>query len=133
MTDNPDDISYLMFDYAYDMPQYVEPDGIGEEKDIFSIRLASKSRNDNRYIHQMNHASVTDDASPWGNYSVDSGTEQELGFWIRTWNANRTTDLNTSEWFLEYVPDEEAEQIIKDFEAIFNHDKLVQRTLPTSR
>ena len=127
MTDNPDDISYLMFDYAYDMPQYVEPDGIGEEKDIFSIRLASKSRTDNRYIHQMNHASVADDASPWGNYSVDSGTEQELGFWIRTWNANRTTDLNTSEWFLEYVPDEEAEQIIKDFEAIFNHDKLVQQ------
>ena len=127
MTDNPDDISYVMFDYAYDMPQYVEPDGIGEEKDIFSIRLASKSRNDNRYIHQMNHASVADDASPWGNYSVDSGTEQELGFWIRTWNANRTNDLNTSEWFLEYVPDEEAEQIIKDFEAIFNHDKLVQQ------
>ena len=142
MTDDVNDASCLMFDYAYSYddisgrfergPQYVEPDGMGEEKDIICIRLASSPRSDGRYVHQMNHSSVNDDSSPWGNYGTDSGEEQELGFWMRTWDYvdgdgnRRTSDLNTSEWFLEYVPDDEAADIIDKFEAYFNHDKLVE-------
>ena len=143
MTDDVNDASGLMLDYAYSYddisgrfergPQYVEPDGNGAEKDIICLRLASSPRRDGRYVHQMDHSSVGDDSSPWGNYGTDTGEEKELGFWMRTWdylddNGNRrTTDLNTSEWFLEFVPEDEAAAIIEDFEAIFNHDKLVEQ------
>ena len=140
MTEDVNDASCVQFDYAYDGPQYVEPDGEGDDRDIFSIRLASETRQqawpaDNEgnisynhqasYFHQNNHSSKTDDTSPWGNYGVDTNQDQEVSFWIRTWDANRTTDLNTSEWYLEYVPEDEAAEIIKNFEAIFNHDVLV--------
>ena len=143
MTDDINDASHIQFDYAYAYddytslafergPQYVEPYGEGDYKDIFTIRLASQPRGGN-YFHQNNHSSTTDDNSPWGNYGKDTGMDQEISFWMRTWdyhdaNGNRrTTDLNTSEWYLEFVPEAEAEKIIEDFEMIKNHDLLVAK------
>ena len=143
MTDDINDASHIQFDYAYAYddyttlafergPQYVEPYGEGDYRDIFSIRLASQPRGGN-YFHQNNHSSTTDDNSPWGNYGKDTGMDQEISFWMRTWdyhdaNGNRrTTDLNTSEWYLEFVPEAEAEKIIEDFEMIKNHDLLVAK------
>ena len=123
MTADAEDASCVIFDYAYE--DEVLPNGESDYRDIFAIRLASKKFLDNRFVHQMNHASVADDSSPWGNYSVDSGSDQELGFWIKTFDANRTTDKNTSEWYLEKVSDEEVEQLLEEFELIKNHDLLV--------
>ena len=124
MTEDASDASCVMFDYAG--LEFVMPDGIEEDKDVFAIRLAGKTREDNRYIHQMGHSSVKDDSSPWGNYGTDSGAELELGFWRSTWNyATDATDRWASEWFLEYVDDAEAEELIEAFEIIKNHDILV--------
>ena len=142
MTPDLDKASYVMFDYAYAKdddgdelkyvrgPQYVEPDGVGVEKDIINIRLASyerKSGGYSNYFHQNSHSSVTDENSPWGNYGVDTGTEQEMGLWWRTWDykSYRTSDWNTSEWYLEPVDDDEAQELIEAFELIKNHDVLV--------
>ncbi len=126
MTDDVNDASCVMFDYAG--LEYVMPDGIEEEKDVFAIRLAGTKRGtDGRYIHQMNHSSYDADASPWGSYGKDLGSDQELGFWIRTFDNNRTTDLWCSEWYLEYVEDAEAEEIIADFEMIMNRDVLISK------
>lgn len=119
---------YVIFDYAYDEPQYVEPDGIGEDKDIICIRFAQDPRKGEKYFHQNGHGSVNDTSSPWGNYSTDSGQEQNMAFWRRTWDyGTERSDFNTSEWFLEYVPEDEAEQLIADFEMILNHDVLVAK------
>jgi len=126
MTEDETDASHVVFDYAgWD---YTELDGQGDDREIFCIRLASEPRKGN-YFHQDGHSSTTDDNSPWGNYGTDSGADKEISFWMRTWDYDppRTTDLNTSEWFLEYVSDEEAQQVIADFEVIFNHDKLVAK------
>ncbi len=119
---------YVIFDYAYGEPQYVEPDGIGEDKDIICIRFAQDQRAGDRYFHQNGHGSVNDTSSPWGNYGTDTGQEQNMAFWRRTWDYDNTrSDFNASEWFLEYVPEEEAEQLIADFEMILNHDVLVAK------
>lgn len=123
MTEDASDASCVMFDYAG--LEFVMPDGIETDKNVFAIRLAGKTREDNRYIHQMGHSSVTDDTSPWGNYGTDSGTELELGFWRSTWNYDKQADTWASEWFLEYVDDAEAEELIESFEMIKNHDVLV--------
>ena len=126
MTQDETDASHVVFDYAgWD---YTELDGEGDDREIFCIRLASEPRKGN-YFHQNGHNSKADDNSPWGNYGTDSGADQEISFWMRTWDYDppRTTDLNTSEWFLEYVPDDEAQQVIADFDVIFNHDKLVAK------
>lgn len=129
MTEDPADALYVVFDYADPEtgPSYVEPYGIGEDKDIFSIRLARTPRSDNNYFHQNNHSSVNDDSSPWGNYGKDTGEEQEVTFWIRTWNAGRTTDLWTSEWFLEPVDEGTVSRLVNDFAIIKDHDKLVEQ------
>ncbi len=119
---------YVIFDYAYDGPQYVEPDGIGEDKDIICIRFAQDQRAGDKYFHQNGHGSVNDTSSPWGNYGTDTGQEQNMAFWRRTWDYDPSrSDYNASEWFLEYVPEEEAEQLIADFEMILNHDVLVAK------
>jgi len=119
---------YVIFDYAYGEPQYVEPDGIGEDKDIICIRFAQDQRAGDRYFHQNGHGSVNDTSSPWGNYGTDTGQEQNMAFWRRTWDYDNTrSDFNASEWFLEYVPEDEAEQLIADFEMILNHDVLVAK------
>ena len=135
MTADEADATHVMLDYAgWD---YTELDGEGEDREILCIRLASEPREKKwpdggsyhqaRYMHQAGHASKADDASPWGTYGTDTGTDQELTFWRRTFDYAAGVDTWTSEWFLEYVPDEEAEQVIADFEAIFNHDVLVAK------
>lgn len=122
-TADPSKAGYVMLDYAgYD---YVEPDGIADDRDIFCIRFAQEPR-DGNYFHQNGHSSVNDQTSPWGNYSVDSGKEQDMAFWRRTYDYdNSRSDHWTSEWFLEPVDDAEAEEIIENFEMIKNHDVLV--------
>ena len=126
MTADPAEARYVMFDYAaFD---YVEPDGNGVEKDIFAIRLAANPRDheSQKYVHQMSHGSASDQTSPWGTYGTDTGVDQELGFWRRTFDYDLTrSDAWASEWYLEYVEDEEAEEIIANFEMIKNHDVLV--------
>ena len=126
MTENPEEASHVIFDYAYE--DIVLPNGEEDYRDIFAIRLAGKKFLDNRYIHQQTHSSVAEadeSISPWGNLGVDTGVDQELGFWMRTFDAERTTDKNTSEWYLEKVPDEEVAQLLEEFELIKNHDLLV--------
>lgn len=146
MTDDVNDASCVMFDYAGQ--DLVQLNGVDDYKDIFCIRLASGIRDhklpplpnggltyiqQGRYFHQNNHSSVNDETSPWGNYGTDTGIEQEISFWQRTWdyldgNGNpRTTDLNTSEWYLEFVPEAEVEKLIEDFDVIMNHDVLVAK------
>ena len=126
MTDDPADASCVMFDYAGN--DYVQPGGVDDYRDLFAIRLAgTKKGTDGRYIHQMNHSSYDSDSSPWGSYGKDLGSDQELGFWIRTYDNNRTTDKWCSEWYLEYVDDAEAAELIADFEVIKNHDILVAK------
>ncbi len=138
-TEDVNEATHVVFDYAYslDGPQTVYPDGIAAEKDIICIRPAQLPRaGGSSYFHQNGHSSVNDDKSPWSpwkNYGTDSGEEKEMAFWMRTWdwrdgNGNgRTSDLNASEWYLESVDAEEAEQLIADFEVIKNHDVLVAR------
>lgn len=127
MTEDVNDASHVMFDYAG--LEYVEPDGIGEERDAFAIRLASSHRGPEvQYFHQNNHSSVSDGSSPWGNYGTDSGTDQELSFWRRTFDFDLSAkDAWTSEWYLEYVPDDEAAEIIENFDSYKNHDVLVEK------
>ena len=142
LTEDESDASHVMFDYAWDGPQDVMLDGVSETKDIFNIRLASKPRTiaypntyeyarlTENYLHQCNHGSKEE------GVSTDTGVEQETTFWRRTWDfysidgdgnvTPMTTDLNTSEWYLEYVPEEEAEELIEAFEPIRNHDVLVE-------
>ena len=128
MTEDVADASYVMFDYGGF--EYVEPDGVPNEKDIFAIRLASSKRGattNEKYIHQNGHATASDSNSPWGYYGTDTGVEQELSFWRRTYDDDVRNGVNvyTSEWFLESVPDDEAEALIAEFEVIKNHDQLV--------
>lgn len=125
MTDDPTDASHVYFDYAG--LEVVMPEGVETEKDCFAIRLAGKTKKDNRYIHMMSHSSFKDDSSPWGNYGKDSGQDIELGFWRSTYNyATDAVDRWASEWYLEYVPEDEAEELIANFELIKNHDLLVE-------
>ena len=128
MTDDPEKASHVRLDYA--LADYVEPGGVGSEKDIFCIRLAGTHANvpgstESKYFHQNGHGSVANDESPWGNYGTDTKQEQEMGFWQRTWDTGRTTDLYTSEWFLEFVPESEVEDLIEKFGPIKDHDLLV--------
>ena len=139
-TEDVNEATHVVFDYAYsDGPQTVYPDGIAAEKDIICIRPAQLPRaGGSSYFHQNGHGSVNDPNPnptwyPWKNYGTDSGEEKEMAFWMRTWdwrdgNGNgRTSDLNASEWYIESVDAEEAEQLIADFEVIKNHDVLVAR------
>ena len=125
MTEDEADASHVVFDYAG--MDYTELNGVGEERDIFCIRLASQARHDT-YFHQNGHSSKEDSQSPWGHYGTDSGTENEISFWRSTYNYEEAVDTWTSEWFLEPVSDEDAEAIIAAFDAVINHDKLVQQT-----
>lgn len=59
------------------------------------------------YLHQNNH-------------SNGSGTGAKLVGWSTTWQSGNTP--GASEWFLEKVEDDEAEQIIKDYEPYKNKD-----------
>ncbi|MBR6169244.1 MAG: discoidin domain-containing protein [Bacteroidaceae bacterium] len=123
MTTNVDDASHMVLDYAgYDI---VETDEDAFEKDIFYIRLASKPRGGSNYFHQLEHNSKTDVATASGNSGTDSGKEMELSFWAATFN--KEVDRGTSEWYLEYVPDEEAKEIIEAFAYIRDRDILIEK------
>lgn len=113
MTDDETEKSRVVFDWAGEE----EIDNHGTTKDIFYIRLVGQARNSSNYIHQLNH-----------NRGIDSGIDQELCFWNGTYNMGDTysSDKGTSEWYLEYVPDEEAEALIEAFKPILNHDLLVE-------
>jgi hypothetical protein len=114
LTDAENDRSRVVFDYAGE--DYVEgDDGKGEMKDIFYIRLANQPRHSDKYVHQLGH-----------NRGQDSGVDQELSFWngTYTYGAPYDSDKGTSEWYLEYVPDEEAQALLNS-SADLEHDKLV--------
>ena len=125
MTEDATDASHVIFDYAG--ADYVDTSnsGNGDVTDVFYIRLASQPRAGSAYVHQNNHGGGLDEASPSGNCGVDTGSEQEVTFWIAT-HERTGGDAGTSEWYLEFVPDEEAEAIIEKFDGILNHDKLVE-------
>ena len=116
MTEDETQKSPVVFDWAgKEMVDYAE--GGREKKDIFYIRLASQERNSNNYIHQASHGR-----------GLDSGIDQELCFWKGTYDMGDPyySDKGTSEWYLEYVPDGEAEALIEAFKPILNHDLLVE-------
>ena len=134
MTDDVDKAGHFVFDYAglRDV-QYAAKDGTvnTDKRHIFAIRPAFEERG-GYYIHQMGHGTpVKDSSSPFGYYQTDSGNDLEFSFWGRTYTRTPGTDglypsdTWTSEWYLEPVSDEEAEQLIEDFEIIKNHDVLV--------
>jgi hypothetical protein len=126
MTEDATDASHVIFDYAG--ADYVDTSnsGNGDVTDVFYIRLASRPRAGSDYVHQNNHGGGLDEASPSGNCGVDTGSEQEVTFWLAT-HERTGGDAGTSEWYLEFVPDEEAEAIIENFDGIVNHDKLVEQ------
>ena len=122
MTTNVEDASHVVFDYAgYDV---VETDDDSFEKDIFYIRLASRPRGGSNYVHQLGHNSKSDVATASGNSGTDAGKEMELSFWAATFN--KEVDKGTSEWYLEYVPDDEAQELIEAFAYIRDRDILVE-------
>ncbi len=127
MTENVEDAGYFVFDYAGLQTIEYGIDGGSEfdERDVFAIRPAFEPRG-GYYIHQYGHGTGNQDTnSPFGYYQTDSGVDQEFSFWARTYNSDRTTDKWTSEWYLEPVPVDEAEELIANFEMIMNHDLLV--------
>lgn len=125
MTDDETDASCLMFDYGgLDAVESAETLGDAEDQDIFMIRLASKEKGGSNYVHQLGHDLVENAGTLLGHAGKDSGTEMELSFWAATYTKTNG-DRGTSEWYLEYVDDAEAEQLIEDFEIIKNHDVLV--------
>jgi hypothetical protein len=122
MTDAENDRSHVTFDYA-GSDFITEIDDV--EKDIFYIRLSGRPRGGSNYFHQLGHSSKTDLETMTGNAGTDSGQEMELSFWAATFD--KTTDKGTSEWYLEYVPTEEAQQLIEAFAYIRDHDVLVEK------
>ena len=125
LTENENDASHVIFDYAgYDPVEFADDPDAGDDKDIFYIRLASKERGGSNCLHQLGHGVVEEAGTIWGHAGLDSGTEMEMSFWAPT-HEKTNTDKGTSEWFLEYVDDAEAEELIANFEMIKNHDVLV--------
>ena len=123
MTEDQKDGSHMVFDYAgFD---FVETDEDAFEKDIFYIRLASRPRGGSNYFHQLSHAGKSDVATMSGNSGTDTGKDMDLSFWAATFNKG--TDKGTSEWYLEYVPEEEAQALIEAFAYIRDHDVLVEK------
>ena len=104
--------------------EYVESNTEQGDKDILYIRLASSKNSDGKFIHQLGHGQQNAD-TPSGRAGTDSGTEKELSFWVGT--IEMGGDKGTSEWYLEYVPDDEAEAIIASFNGDKDHDILVDQ------
>lgn len=122
MTDAENDRTHVTFDYAgFDYITEDDKDG----KDIFYIRLSSKPRGGGNYLHQLSHSAKADENTMTGNSGTDSGKEMELSFWSGTYNNG--TDKGTSEWYLEYVPEDEAKGLIDAFAYIRDHDVLVEK------
>ena len=93
------------FDYA----------GTENGHDVVYIRFASAARDlagtTSVYIHQMGHKQGL------GESSLTCG-------WQATWNKTNG-DKGTSEWYLEPVSEEEAQELIAAFELVKNHDLMV--------
>ena len=142
-TDDVNQAAYVIFDYAYGHgnedaedvnqrysygPQTVYPGGVQTTKDIFCIRNPQEPR-DGNYFHQNGHSSVNDANSPWTpwtNYGTDTGDEQEMAFWRRTWDYDHTrSDLHASEWYLEEVSEEEVQELLQGFPEIRDHETIV--------
>lgn len=129
MTENAEDAGYFIFDYAGLQTIEYGVEGGGSEFDergVFAIRPAFQPRGGS-YVHQLGHGTgVKDTNSPFGYYQTDSGTDLEFSFWGRTYTrTSEASDTWTSEWYLEPVPEDEAEELIASFEMIKNHDLLV--------
>ena len=123
MTTDANDAAHLVFDYvALDL---VENDETEFEKDLFYVRLANQPRGGGNYLHQLGHNSKNDTNTLTGNSGTDSGKEMELSFWAGTYNNG--TDKGTSEWYLEFVPEDEAQSLIEAFAYIRDHDVLVEK------
>ena len=116
LTTDADLASHVVFDYAGE--DYVDTDdGNGDIQNLFYIRLASASRGGNNYFHQLEH-----------NLGNDAGVDKVLSFWAGTFDKgslDNTSDRGTSEWYLEWVPEEEVEELIANFAVIRDHDLLV--------
>ena len=122
LTDAEDDRAALVFNYAgtEEVVSNTEP---GAVKDIIYIRLASSKYLDGKFFHQLGHGNQ-DAATPSGRGGTDSGVENELSFWVGTFEMGG--DKGTSEWYLEYVSDEEAKAIMGSFDDDKEHDQLVE-------
>ena len=97
-------------------------DWVGNEndRDVLVIRLASATKfAGGVYLHQWEHHK--------GAGHGDEGVGYQLCAWNNTFNMGDMydSDKGTSEWYLEEVPAEEAEALIKAYEPIKNHDVLV--------
>ena len=126
LTEDASEASCVVFDYAgpYEV-EYAMDGGVErEDRDVFAIRLARSARGSD-YVHQNNHGTAVAGEEPFKYYQTDTGIEQQVSFWARTYNTNRTEDKWTSEWYLEQVPDAEAEELIAAFPDIKEHDLLV--------
>lgn len=102
-----DATTLVSFDYA----------GNEDGRDVFYIRSSEGQRDGSDYLHQLGHG---------------RGAEMEdrdLCIWQGTFNMGRPyeSDKGTSEWYLERVSDEEAQQLIEAFQPIKNHDLLVEQ------
>ena len=129
MTEDENDAAHLVFDYAGPKTvAYASAGGeiVEDERDIFAIRLASEPRGGS-YIHQYNHGTPNEeDWSDFGYSQTDTGVEQDLKFWIRTYTRDAAIDNWTSEWYLEPVSAEEVAELEEAFGPIKNHELLVQ-------
>ena len=114
LTQDIADASHVVFDYAGE--DYVDTDdGNGDVQSLFNIRLASRARHADNYVHQLNH-----------NKGVDSGKDLVVSFWAGTYGKDMyTNDGGASEWYLEYVPEDEVEEILAIYPSIKDHDVLV--------
>ena len=126
MTNDEKDASHVIFDWwGYD---YIETDDVNGdlEADVFSIRLAGTPKAGGNFVHQYGHGGGKDDNTAIGCSGLDSGKELELSFWNATYNT-KEYDKGASEWYLEYVPNEEAQELIEAFAYIRDHDILVEK------
>ena len=75
------------------------------------IRVSTQAANGYLYLHT-------------GGHSSGAGKSGYLVGWATGYSAG-STDLGATEWSFEAVSDEEANQILADYEPYANHDKLV--------
>lgn len=91
-------------------------DYVGQEDghDIFYIRYASVPAESNIYFHQWYHGK-------------GSGTGHQLCTWRGTFDMGDPydSDKGTSEWYIEPVGDNEAQQLLDAFALVKDHDKMV--------
>ncbi|MCR4591761.1 MAG: discoidin domain-containing protein [Bacteroidaceae bacterium] len=133
MTEDASQAAHITLDYAgSQLVQLIGEDETFDEdwRDVFAIRLSRSARGSSSYVHQKGHGTcVEDKSSPFGYYQTDSGQDQEMSLWIRTYpdESARTIDKWTSEYYLEPVSQEEVAQLVEAFGPIVNHDILVEK------